>query len=70
MSAKSFKHRVKGNIAKISGTMLAIFKQSFLLLRDAVKATIIVDDNGDRPVFLEGCLNRQPTRQKRSIATD
>ena len=70
MAAEPLKHGVKGNVAKIGGVMRAVFKQPLLLLGDTVKAPIIVDDNGDRPVFLKGRLDRQAARQKSTITAD
>ena len=64
MPAKAFEHRVEGNIPKIRGKMPAALEQPFLLLGDTVKAAIIVDDDGDRPVLLKGRLDRQPARQE------
>ena len=50
--------------------MGAAFKQTLLLLRDAIKATIIVDHNSDGTVFLKRRLDRQTTRQKRAVTAN
>ena len=59
---------MKRYIAEIGGKMFAAFEQSFLLLRDAIEAAIIVNHHGDRQTFLKSAFDGKATGEERPIA--
>ena len=62
MAAHALEKTVEGNVSEVGSKVLAIGKQAFLLLRNAIKSAVVVNHHDDGQLLLERGLNRQAPR--------